>query len=245
MYIMKTSFSGFNSSLLFLVLLLSTAFAVACDQENNIIPVENLPLSDEQMAEIVEATLVGEQQGLDAAIADVTEVAVETTNCGTIIDSTYVFTRSTDRLTANYTVSLQWLPSCGPGGLVRDIVFSHTTDGTYATDRISSDDESTSSLTVDNITGGTNLNVSGSFSRTGEQVLTARQRRTVNSSCAITLEDLKINKGTKHIESGQATFLLTGTSSGGRSFNVEGSIIFRGAGAATVIINGNQYEVNR
>ncbi|MFK8164638.1 MAG: hypothetical protein AB8H12_19485 [Lewinella sp.] len=242
---MKTSFYGFNSSLLFLVLLLSTAFAVACDQENNIIPVEDLPLSDEQAAQIVEATLVGEQQGLDAAIADVTDVAVETTSCGTTIDSTYTFARNTDRLTANYTVGLQWLPSCGPGGLVRDITFARTTDGTYSTDRISSDDESASSLTVNNLTGGANLNVSGSFSRTGTQELEARQQRSLNSNCEITLENLKINKGTKRIESGQATFLLTGSSSGGRSFSVEGSIIFHGAGAATVIINGNQYEVNR
>ncbi|WP_026231839.1 hypothetical protein [Neolewinella persica] len=242
---MKTSFSGFNSSLLFLVLLLSTAFVVACDQENNIIPVEDLPLSDEQAAQIVEASLVGEQQGLDAAIADITEVAVATTSCGTAIDSTYVFARNTDRLTANYAVDLQWLPSCGPGGLVRDIVFSRTTDGTYSTDRISSDDESAGNLTVDNITGGVNLNVSGSFSRTGTQKLMARQQRTVNSNCGITLENLKVNKGTKRIESGQAIFLLTGSSSGGRSFSVEGSIIFHGAGSATVIINGNQYEVNR
>ena len=242
---MKTSFSGFSSSLLFLTLLLSTALVVACDQENNIIPVEDLPLSEEQAAEIVGAALVGEQQGLDADIADMAEVALETTNCGTAIDSTYIFTRNTDWLTANYTVGLQWLPSCGPGGLVRDIVFSRTTEGTYNTDRISSDDESASSLTVDNITGGTNLNVSGSFSRTGTQELAARQRRSVNSNCEITLENLKVNKGTKRIESGQATFLLTGNSSGGRSFSVEGSIIFHGAGSATVIINGNQYEVNR
>jgi hypothetical protein len=242
---MKTSFSGFNSSLLFLTLLLSTALAVACDQENNIIPLEDLPLSEEQAAEIVGAALVGEQQGLDAAIVDMAEVALETTNCGSSIDSTYIFARNTDRLTANYTVGLQWLPSCGPGGLVRDIAFSRTTDGTYDTDRISSDDESASTLTVDNITGGSNLNVSGSFSRTGTQELAARQRRSINSNCEIALVNLKVDKGTKRIESGQATFLLTGNSSGGQSFHVEGSIIFHGAGSATVIINGNQYEVNR
>ncbi|MFK8163948.1 MAG: hypothetical protein AB8H12_15990, partial [Lewinella sp.] len=106
-------------------------------------------------------------------------------------------------------------------------------------------DESASSLTVNNLTGGANLNVSGSFFRTGTQESAARQQRSLNSNCEITLENLKINKGTKRIESGQATFLLTGSSSGGRSFSVEGSIIFHGSGAATVIINGNQYEVNR
>lgn len=242
---MKTSFSGFNSSLLFLTLLLSTALAVACDQENNIISIEDLPLSEEQAAEIVGATLVGEQQGLDAAITDVTDVALEASSCGTTIDSTYLFTRNTDRLTANYTVGLQWLPSCGPGGLVRDITFSRTTEGTYDTDRISSDDKSASSLTVDNITGGTTLNVTGDFSRMGSQELTVRQHRSVTSNCIISLQNLKVNKGTKHIESGQAGFLLTGTSSGGRSFSIEGSIIFHGAGSATIIINDNQYEVNR
>jgi hypothetical protein len=123
--------------------------------------------------------------------------------------------------------------------------FSLITQGTYSTDSINSDDESASSLVVNNITGGTDLNVSGRFFRTGTQELIARQGRDVNSNCDITLENLKVNKRTKRIESGEATFLLSGTSSGGRSFSVEGSIVFHEANSATIIINGNQYEVNR
>ncbi|MEM9259104.1 MAG: hypothetical protein AAGA62_05620 [Bacteroidota bacterium] len=245
---MKTLFSHIPSFFTLVLLLTCTTLLTACNQEEGITePLDDTP-TEAQAAQIVEAALVSDGQGLDAATAemiDLAKAAPTTTECGNQIDSTFIFNRNTDRLTANYEVALQWTPSCGPGGLVRSLTFGRSSSGAYQTQRMSSEDSSKGNFTVDNLTGGTSLVVNGSYSRTGSQQMLTRGGRSFNSQIDLTIESLSINKGTKRIESGQSDFTLTGTSAQGRSFAVDGTIVFRGAGSATIIINGNQYEVNR
>lgn len=238
----------------FFSLLLCFSFSLgslfSCEQNNEVISPATEESTEEQAVEIITTALSMEAQGLSASAPELVDLSdnyqnAASTSCGNAIDSLIQFNRNTDRLTADYTIALNWTPICGQGGLVRSIAYTRNTNGTYTTQRMESDDNATVDWFVDNILTGTSLVVNGSYQRNGtQQITTARATRTYNSTVNFTIENLNINKGTRRIESGQATFTLTATGSGEQNIDFDGSVLFLGDGAAILIINGNQYEIN-
>lgn len=232
-----------------LLFLSATTLLTACDAEA-IPPTDELAISDEQAAEIVEAALAAESQGMATDISTATELAEEMramdlVPCGSQLDSNFTVNYNGDRGSLDYSGNLIWTPLCGPGGAIRSISLSRSAEGTYATTRLSSDDNVSGNWMVDNINGGTSLIVNGTYERNGQQtVTTLRNSNDFTTALSFEVTELSINKGNRRIESGIASFNLTGSGSRGQSVDVAGQVIFQGNGTALIIINGNQYEVS-
>ena len=246
---MKTTIKAMSRFFQLLFLLCTATLLTACEDEN-IQPIDDPAMTDEQAAEIVEAALITDAEGLTADLADASDIAGATAArdlvpCGTPQDSSFSVNYTGDRGSVDYSGNVSWTPLCGQGGLVRSINFSRTSAGTYTTPRLNSDDSANGDWTIDNITGGTAYVINGTYVRNGQQTVTTR-RRTSDFTTALDfeVEALNINKGTRRIESGIASFSLTGTGSNGQNVDLDGQVIFQGEGAALIIINGNQFELS-
>ncbi|PHI20886.1 hypothetical protein CEQ90_05840 [Lewinellaceae bacterium SD302] len=238
-----------------LLISFSSSLLLACEsQETAIDPPAELTLSEEQAVTILTASLEADAQGLDAATAESVDLAESAKSaeaeaaieCGMPFDSSYNFTRNNSLVEAAYDVTIGWTPECNGLGLVQSISYERSLDGSYTTQRMSSNETGSANWTIDNLTGGgTTYLINGNYQRQGNQIITTnRTTRTFDSVIEFTVENLNIDKGDRRITSGQADFTLEGTSGGGNDFLLEGSIVFLGSGQAVITINGNQYTVS-
>ena len=234
----------------FVALLLGAlTFTTACEKEDVDNPDTTEALTEEEAVVLVEASLATETEGLAAETMVAVSVTTDEANstpipCGETQDSTYTFSRNGDYFTANYLTTLSWTPFCSNAGFLQSMSVSRTTDGSYSGNRISSVDSSTGTLTISNILTGTAYVIDGTFTRSGSQTIEAMETRSVTTETEFELADLNVNKGSRRIESGTATFTITGENAQMQTFVIEGTVIFLGNGAATVIINGNQYSID-
>lgn len=243
---MKTLFPTLRLALLLTVL----GGLSACDSDNNDILTPNeSALTDEEAVEILAASLGSEAEGLSADLTTAAEMAdqykaMDPIPCGSTTDSTYQRNRDTDRVSANYSVNISATPACGPFGGLSSLAYSRSLTGTYVTNRLSSDDNATGNWSLENITSGPEYTVSGNYLRNGTQTVTTNRRSgQYTTQLELSMNDLRVGKQSRQIESGLATFSISGEGSGGRSIDLKGSVTFLGDRAAVVNLNGEQYEI--
>lgn len=238
---MMKNFLGLATMALLLV------FTTSCEKESTTGPEE--ALSEEEVVAVVEGALVMETEGITAEAIDAATTSdeyLEKNNgpCNASFDTTVVRSYSGARISSSYTSHWGWTVHCNDMLVPNLLDFSRTTVGIYETLRMSSDDNASSNWTIDNLITGDNYVIDGNYTREGSQVSKVRSQNSFESSLAVTVTDLNVHKELKRIESGSATYALSGESSTGTSFLYEGEIIFLGNGSATVTINGNTYEVD-
>ncbi|GJM33037.1 MAG: hypothetical protein DHS20C18_20380 [Saprospiraceae bacterium] len=234
----------FNLFQIFMVLL-TVGILSACNKEEEQIAT----VTEEDAVEVVENALKVESEGLVVEVEDaalVTEEYVEKTlpPCGASFDSTVVRNISNAYITADYTSNWNWTIICNNQNIPATLNFNRTTQGQYETTRLLSDDSAAGGWTIDNIILGDTYVINGVYSRQGNQESKVRNRLTFTSSVEFDLSDLVVDKDIYRILSGTATFTISGTSSGGGSFQYSGEIIFLGDGMATITLNGHTYTVD-
>lgn len=227
------------------------AFCFTACQQDTVDPTpEKEAITEEEAVDIVEGALSTQSSGITSDAMDAADIADEYAEksgggspCGITFDSTVVRSTSNAYITANYAFNWEWMVICNDLEIPVSLVFDRDMNGTYATNRMESDDQAVSGWTVDNLFGGEPYVLNGSYERTGYQESLVGETRAFNSLVSIEIDDLVIDKDDHRIESGIASFTLTGEVVDGESFEITGDIIFLGDLSANLIINGNVYTI--
>jgi len=241
--------------LMSLVLLACSTFLMSCDKDDDTLEVQS-SISTEEAVDMVEGALATTSEGVTQAALDAVEVAEDLDNfsdqgevvgrseCGETMDSTITRSRSTDRISAEYSLSWQWITTCNDRNLPVELAFSRTLSGTYETPRMSSNDSASGDWVVENLgIAGTEYVLNGSYERNGSQSFKVRDKNSFTSLIRVEVTNLEVNKGSLQITSGTGEFRITGEDGNGNSFEVTGTIIFTGNQTATLTINGEVYEL--
>lgn len=228
------------------------AFAMsltACDKKDD---ESTANLSNEEVLAVLEGALSSGTQGINSEVNDAifitqqyAQKAGNNAFCGQTIDSTATRNINNALIVASYTTTWNWSLSCNNLRLPTSIDFHRTTNGDYETARITSVDNANGDWTINNLLTSPSYTLTGSYTRQGNQTLKmpTTSRNSFTSTVNTTIHSLSVNKNTLRIESGTATFTLTGIGSASNSFSYEGNIVFNGNGSATVTINGQTFEI--
>ncbi|MBK6903437.1 MAG: hypothetical protein IPH04_11690 [Saprospirales bacterium] len=231
-----------KTSLYFLFLALSfSLLSSSCKKEE-----EAVAMTEEEAVEVIESSMSAEAQGMAGEASDVAEAAesfADESLCGMTGDSSLSYTIDQVNLQASYTIAWGWELVC-TGFIPNTLEFVRTTDGTYETNRLKSDDSAISSWDITNLVTGTQYIMNGSYTREGSQESKIGQQNEFSSTLVITATDILVDKVTQEIAGGTASFTLTGNGSGGSDVSYTGTIVFNGNQSATLTINGNSHPLN-
>ncbi len=219
----------------------------ACEQNED----DSASLSNEEVAIVIQGALATGTQGVSAEVSDVIGLSQQyaqksLTNeyCGQSFDSTVVRSINKPSVTASYTKTWYWKLNCNNLRVPTSLDFEGTSNGVYETARMTSDDNASTDWTISNLITGSAYTLNGTYVRDGSQTSQVRNRNSFTSQVNINIQSLNVNKNTLLIDSGTATFTLTGSGSNGQTFSYQGSIVFNGNGTATITINGETFEVD-
>lgn len=238
-----------SKNILILAILTTSSFFVACDKEDSS-PTTDAMTNEEAVA-MIEGAMALEAEGMtaeiDAAI-ELTEImqvkSPTNVNCGVEQDSSITRTFDSARFSGSLSSTWSWLLNCTAQEIPTDLNFAREANVSYESLRLISDDSSTGSWGMSNLTSGTEFIFNGSYSRSGTQESKVRNQTSFTSEIEFILTDLKVGKLKRRINSGTATFNLSGESSTGQSYTITGSIVFLGDGEAEVTINGVTYPID-
>lgn len=231
-------------NLLYIPLSLFFVFLIsACDNsENDIAPEE--AITTEEAFYIVEGSVTNTSEGLTQEVVDAALLA-ENLICNTSFDSTFTRSYDGDRVSANFQLDWEWSIACNGFGVPTELQFSSSTQGDFESLRIESASSAAGSYLVTGLNfGSPSYVLSGNYNRQGSQALKVGEMNSFNSTVALTVTDLSVSKSSYTIESGGGTFTLSGTNKEGKSFLVEGTIVFHGNRSATLTINGEEFDLN-
>jgi len=236
-----------HSKLFILGLFTISLFTLSCSSNDDDIDTTS-NITEAEAIEIIETSLQKSTVGINETTEKFSEEL--TTNitinleCGTLYDDTFVTSYDGVNVQSSYTVDWSYEMSCNNLNIPQSVVFAFATDGNYSSTRIISTDSSNGNLEISGLQPtATEMILNGNFYRDGMQILTVINERAVNSNLEIELANIVIDKETNSIVSGTGTVLLSGTTQN-RNFTFQGSIVFNGNGSATIMLNGNTYEIN-
>ncbi len=217
----------------------------ACKKEDNTPETVN----DEEIVAIVEGALIEDTEGLAQETAEAVYIADQYTTktlgpCGQTYDSTIVRSYNSATISAAYNANLSWTVNCNNFLIPQSVDFTSTAQGQWETARMLSNDNANSAWNVGNLTAGNAYLLNGSYTRNGSQTSKIRNQNTFTSTLVITAADLSVDKTTRHIIGGTASFTLTGNGTGGSNFSHQGSLEFLGNGEAVITINGHTHTVD-
>ncbi|MCB0632432.1 MAG: hypothetical protein R2824_07695 [Saprospiraceae bacterium] len=235
--------------LLFLALFAAATLFASCEKESDTPAAE--AMTDDEAVAMIEGAMALEAEGMtseiDAAI-ELTEIMMvkspTNVNCGVEQDSSINRTFDSARFSGSLSSTWSWLLNCTAQDVPTDLSFNREASVSYESLRLISDDSSTGGWSMSNLTTGTEFVFNGNYSRTGSQESKVRNQTSFTSQIDFVLTDLKVGKLKRRINSGTATFSLTGESSTGQSYSITGSIVFLGDGEAEVTINGTTYPID-
>ncbi|MFN7117669.1 MAG: hypothetical protein ACK4TA_12785 [Saprospiraceae bacterium] len=243
---MKHQGKIWQNMMLSLAIIIGAGSLTACNQSEN----AATNLSNEEVAIVLEGALSNGTQGISSEVNDLilltqqyAQKSVTNQYCGQSFDSTVVRNIDETRITASYTATWKWKVNCNNLRIPTSLDFNRTSNGTYATARISSDDNAGSNWSIGNLLTGTAYTLNGTYTREGSQTTTIRNQNSFTSQVNISVNSLSVNKNTLRIDSGTATFTLSGSGTDGNNFSYQGNIVFNGNGSATVTINGETFDI--
>ena len=228
------------------VFLLSILFLSSCDNTEE---KEIQLITEEDAVEVVESALMYGSEGISDEAKDASEVAKDyseaasISSCGESFDSTLIKEIERPKIRAFYSTSWAWMISCNDFFIPEALSFGRTATGTYETSRFIGDSQSSSTWGLDSLILGGSWNLVGSYNRSGTHQSKVRNQNALSFELEIEMASLEVDKGDLEIRSGTGTFSLLLSDGNDNSTSLEGSITFLGDGMATIIINGNTYEI--
>ncbi len=203
----------------------------------------------QQAALIVQSAMDGSSAGAAQAMEQAAIIVVDLQAgeydqyCGQQFDTTLTLTVNQPLVNASATTQFGYTINCNNLNIPTSFDFNGTTDSNYEAPKLQGQGNSGMSFVITDIVQSLNLTLNGSFQRDGNQLLKGADPLSMTSQVSFHLVDLKINKVNQTVESGTATFSLSGETSEGIQFNFEGDIVFLGDGQATVTINGESFDI--
>lgn len=205
-------------------------------------------LTEQETVDMIEASLSAGEQGLASDISTTAQKTAQkedayANNCNFTGDSTFTFSASGVRFTANFNYDYNWFVTCD--GII-PVALSYTTtrSGNYDGLRVDYNGNASGLLIFTDILSGSAYTLNGSHNFSGNTVWNrvAGDDRTASATLEVALSNIKVDKTTFEILSGTATVSLS-ASNNDDSISFSGTINFEGGGAATVTINGNNYAI--
>lgn len=201
-------------------------------------------LEDEDIAEMIENALNSKSGGFDAQLEDMLYLVENYQDqCGASIDSIFEKEKNIASIaTYNYNYGWQGTVNCDSSNVPQDIDFTYTSTGTYTVPRMTSSDNGTYNMNVSGILpADTQYDIAGSYTRVGTQTTKIRNEFTFTATLGVTLTQMLVDKATKNVDSGAATFTVEATSPNGDAVNRDGTITYNGDETVTVNFNGKDY----
>jgi hypothetical protein len=233
-----------NHSWKMIALLFSLSFFVACTPEDDS-PEPTPPITEEEAAELVEAALIEETDGIAKEAAEATSTA-ETyaleANCGLSGDTSIIYTIDRPNITGAYSTELSWELIC-EGPLPTELQLERSMSGAYSTARISSNDTASSTWSISELLTGPEYVMNGNYLRSGTQEFAFQEERSFETSLEVIITDLRMEKTTQEVNSGLGTFELNVTASNGTTTTITGSVEFIGNQTGIISFNGNSYTI--
>jgi hypothetical protein len=233
--VMKTFFSKRILSLLIASLML-----FSCNDDENV----NASISEEEAAEVVAQAVIGTSGGETGQIESAAKIAEDVVSCGVQKDSS-ISKSNLPGAAVTYLLNLNWDYSltCGENAVFQSSFSGNTV---YDAPRMSSNDQSTGSFTITDF-GPTSATYTfnSSYVREGTQVSKVGSKRSFSSKTEITSANIKVDKGTRKILSGEAAVAISGSASTGERCSYSGTITFNGSQKATLKFqNGSTYSIS-
>ena len=207
-----------------------------------------LQLEAEEVAELVEASLQAQTGGLETDVETLWE-NIDSLNidptCDSLVSDVVSFGYQGPRIQASYNATWTFELGCNGWGNPESADFTNNSAGTYATQRISSDDSvSFQGSVADLHLIAPDFILNGTYLRVGSQEIDRQNgQMSVNSQLTVDLTNLTVHKYGQGIKSGLGTFFLSGDVSG-NPFSHDGSIEFLGNKTATLTLNGTDYPLD-
>jgi hypothetical protein len=210
-------------------------------------PTSELQMSEEEVAEIIEASLSQSKGGMTKEMESTTE-DIETMAlnelCDSILSDTRIFEYNGLQIQASSEASWTFDLNCTPFGLPQSAIISIESAISFNSPRISS--EGTSTFTGD-IAGlqfsSPSIIWNGTYSRTGSYDFNFQQSNNGYSTIDLALTAVTLNKQSLIISSGSGIFTIEITSNDNTS-TIEGTITFNGDQTATLVINGMEFIID-
>ena len=236
----------------FTCLFLSLFLLIGCNSDDDSSSNEGTieeEVTEEEAVEIIELSLQSNSGGLSEITSSFCRILVLDyildQECDQPYEESLQFIYDGPRVTSDYAVNWFYQISCTGEAEVQSVEFLANYEGVYTTPYVNSNDLATASFEISSLDEEASfLVLSGEYNREGTQDLNFDENsRDISSSITSDLTDLVVDKSDYRIESGSGSVQLTAVNDN-NTFTFEGSISFNGNGNATIIINGNEYEID-
>ena len=219
----------------------ASLFLVSC--QGNI--GENLEITPEDVAEVVEVALDQLEDQLTELSADLEELTLEEL-CDTVYSDQMSISHSTGPRQGS--LDLSWTFDLVCGGtfqLPQSATVDFSSAGTYLTPRLDSEDSTEFSGEL----GGLQIQSpdyiwGGDFLRDGKEDITINgQTAALATEMNISVVNVTIPKQSLNITGGSGTYSIT-VDQNGTVTTYSGTITFNGGGSATIVVNGTTYTIS-
>lgn len=234
-----------TKNILFVILTAIIMVSQSCTKDEDDTEVQT-GLSSDESAELIAASCCEEAYGYVEQVNDMVEFAAEgdSTQANPLFDTTFQVTSDPDAyFQYSYLISYEygWQTSGGED----DFYLNFESAGSYETPHITSDDAGTGSFTLGNLYNEqSHYVINGTASRQGSQQINIMQERNYTSTIESAFQNIRVNKDSFEIEDGECDVLITGTTSSGYGFTLEGTLQFNGDGTITLTIGGKIYQID-
>ncbi|WP_299241947.1 hypothetical protein [uncultured Aquimarina sp.] len=207
-------------------------------------------ISEADAVEIIEQVIVSDSYGMDIQAEDAvnTESSMTSKNniCG-VLNEVSTTRNSIPGAIIYFTHSIDYsFELICEGNIPQAYDIDFRGNGQYISPRLESEDIITYRANLSNLLPADGPYIyNSSFTREGDQILKINgNRKEFNSTLSIASSQILIDKTTRIILGGSATFSLTGNLTNGDTFSYNGSITFLGNGNATIKIGDTIYNVS-
>ncbi len=216
-------------------------------------------ISEEEAAELVETAVSETSQGMSSEAENAAMMAAGTTNangqttmnCGETRDTTLSYNRNLPNGYVTYTNDIQWTLQCNQLHVPTSMQYVGDATAEFETYRALGNFNALTAFDLSGLAPAQpeyTLNGLYTFEGTvegkGLGLGSDQLQGTYTLTLEITVENLTFDKDAFLITGGTATFTMTVSVDGNVPVTFEGTIEFLGNGDATVIINGQQYDID-
>jgi hypothetical protein len=223
------------------VLLLFLA-VVSCKKTSNS---PSAAISNDEVANISAGSLSMSTDGLATNSNDIAISALtDGQGCGTSLADSTTKSGNVDNVSFNYFLKYIHTLTCNTNNQHDNIVYDLNFHGHFEGPNINSIDTGSSSFKIAGFTPqATAFVINGDYKRHGKFTLKIGDKASGTSFVDIMVANLTVDKTTKNITGGSATFAISVTVPKG-TFNFNGPVTFNGDGTANITINGTTYSIN-
>ncbi len=233
---------------IFLILLAAATLVVSCKKDSTPVPEETV--STEEAADIIAQSVGTDSGGAGFVMADASQLGKDNpaSEKSVMTDSTFTAEGTVGNSSYNFSLTYGWEVALNSTARRTELKLNFETSGTTNSVRVKSEGSSKGDYVLYGLAeADTEYVLNGDYKRTGTtkiSAVSAAKEKTLTSVVDIVFSDVKIDKSTLKIKSGEATVKFTGTNEDGDSFSITGSITYSDNGTAVLTIGEKTFTID-